>query len=380
MYTRRFRLAGFAVLVALSAVLSGCGGGSSSSGDSDTFVIGGTEPLSGDGATTGQDVTQASELAAKEINADGGVLGKQIKFDWEDSQLDPQVGVTTAEKLAGDGVQYIVTGGSAVVQAQVPVADREHVILLNPLAQAPALDGASSWLFNMLPTSNGELEAMAQLAVQDKGLKTIGILRVDTDLGTGNEQALEQIVPGLGGQIVADESYPAGATDMRAQLTRIKSKNPAALFIVGASPDEIGNAIKQAKEVGLDAQLIGVTQSVSSLVLQVAGSAADGMIGVGNVFLPDQAGPTGQAFAKAYQDAYGKAPSVYAAISYDTIKILAAAINKAGSTDPDKVRDALKQISDFDGAMGSISMGDTQTVSYPLLKFQVTDGKVVPMS
>lgn len=378
MSTPRLRLAGLVVLAALFAVVSACGESDSGSGD-DTLVIGGTQPLSGEGAAVGEFATRGAELAAKSINSDGGVLGRTIKFNWQDSQLDPQIGVQTAEKLMGDGIDYVLTGGSAVVLAQVPIAEREGALLLNPMAQTPALAGASKALFNMLPTSDGELKSMATLAIEDRGLKTIAILHVDTDLGTGDQKALTSIVEDLGGEIVADESYPLGATDMRAPLTRIKQKSPDALYIVG-NPDEIGNAIKQASELGIDAQLLGRTANVSAETLKVAGDAANGMIGVGNVFRPDDAPPAGEAFAKAYQEAYGEAPSVYAAISYDTIRLLAQAVEDADSVDPEKVRDALMKIDGFDGVMGPVAIGDDQTVSYPLFEFQVVNGTVEPLS
>lgn len=351
------------------------GGDNPASSGGDAFTIGAVQPLSGEAAAIGEFTTHGAELAADHLREEGVA---DLTFTWEDSQLDTQVGVTATERLIGQDLNVILTGGSSVIVAQAPVADREEVVLVNTMAQSPLLADVSDWVVNALPTSDAEIEQVADIAINDLGAETFGILVVDSDLGVGDRDVMTEQIEAGGGTVVASETFPVGATDMRTALTRIRSAEPDALYIIG-NTDEIGQAIAQTQELGIETQLLGRTQSIDPTVLEAAGPAADGMIGVGTVFRPAEDNEIGQRFLSEYQERHGSEPSVYAAIAYDATRLIGEVLADVGDdSDTEAIRDSLRATSDYPGAMGAITIGDDNTANYPLFAWQVVDGQVEP--
>lgn len=347
---------------------------SEASGDIVTYEIGATEPLTGEAATAGQWAQQGAQIAADHVLEEYGI---QLEFIWEDTQLDPQTTVAATEDLISQGHNVILTQGSSVSLAQAPIATREEAVVINTGGQTPALAGASDWLFNALPTSEGELQQLADIAVDELGLQTFAMLVVDADLGQGDVDAFTPILEEKGAEVVAVETFPVGARDMRTALTRIRSEDPDALYIIG-NLDEVGAAIAQTGELGLDTQLLGRTQNIDPSVLETAGDAANGMVGVGTVFRPSEDNEIGQRFLEEHLERYDSEPSVYTAINYDAVRMIGDALNAVGSDDPQEIRDHLASLDSFPGAMGSISMDEQNTAQYDLFAYEVVDGEAVP--
>lgn len=368
---------------AVALLVAGCGSSGGSSGNTSTsggtLTLGATWPLSGQGAALLKPVTEGAQIAVDEVNASGGVLGKKFKVDFKDTRLDPQLSVQTMEQYGSNDVHFVSTSGSAVIPPQLPVAARNKTVVLNQLAQSAKLTGASPWLFNFIPASTAELNDLAKLAVTERGFKKIAILSNNTALGEGDKAAFTKAVEGVGGTIARAETFTASATDFKTPLLRIQAASPDALYISG-NPDEVALATKQVVQMGIKAQLLGRTQNADPTVLSEAGSAANGMIGVGNIFAPAADNKVGTDFAAAFTSKYGAKASVYAALAYDSIKMLAQAMKDANSVDPTKVAEKLRTVKDFPGAMGSTTMGDGQTVSYPLYRYQISNGAVQPLA
>lgn len=337
------------------------------------FQIGTTEPLTGEAAVAGEWAQRGAEIAADHVLEEYGI---ELEFLWEDTQLDPQTTVAATEQLISDGIQVIMTQGSSVSLAQAPIATREEVPIINTGGQTPALAGASPYLFNALPTSRGELEQLADIAVDEMGLETFAMLVVDADLGQGDVDAFSEILDEKGAEVVAVETFPVGARDMRTALTRIRNEAPDALYIIG-NLDEVGAAISQTAELGIEAQLLGRTQNISPAVLEAAGEAANGMVGVGTVFRPSEDNEIGQRFLEEHQERFGEEPSVYTAINYDAVRMIADAIAAVGY-DAQAITDHLAGLSGFSGAMGDITIDDTNTASYGLFAYRVEGGEAVP--
>jgi branched-chain amino acid transport system substrate-binding protein len=251
--------------------------------------------------------------------------------------------------------------------------------VLNNMAQSPLLEGLSDWLFNIIPTSTEELRQVAEIGVTDLGLKTFATLVVDSDLGKGDVDVLTGYIDDLGGEVVANESFPVGASDMRTALTRIRDINPDGLYLVG-NTDELGNAIAQAGELGIKAQLLGRTQTLDPAVLSRAGAAADGMVGSATVFRPSEDNTVAQEFIDAYKEHTGQEPSVFAAVAYDAVSLLGAAYTELGSdANSEDVATWLNSQTDFPGVMGSIKIVDG-TAAYPLFQFEIENGAAEPFT
>ncbi|GEK79636.1 branched-chain amino acid ABC transporter substrate-binding protein [Agrococcus baldri] len=365
------------VSLAIATALVGCSA-STPDGDAaagDSIFIGGIWPLSGAGALTGQTSAIGAEIAIEELNAAGDT---SYEYQWEDSQLDTQLGVTILERLIGDDADVILSGGSGVLVAQAPVMDRQQVPVLNNMAQSPMLAGLSDWLFNIIPTSSAELEGIAELAINERGYETVATLAVDNDLGIGDVEELTGLIEDAGGQVIANESFPVGASDMRTALTRIRDAAPDALYITGNS-DEVGYAIAQASELNLDAQLLIRTPGIDPSSLSIAGEAANGAIGVATAFRPSEDNQIAQDFIDAYMEkSDGEAPSTFAAIAYDAVRLIGAAYDELGSdATPEDVAAWLNSVQEFPGAMGLITISEG-TAAYPLFQFEVMDGLAEP--
>lgn len=367
---------------AAALLVAGCGDSDSTGNDEGsgggTVTLGATWPLSGQGAALLKPVTEGAQLAVDEVNASGGVLGKKFKVDFKDTRLEPQLSVQTMEQYGSNDVHFVSTSGSAVIPPQLPVAERNKIIVLNQLAQSAKLTGASPWLFNFIPASTAELNELAKLAVTERGFKKIAILSNNTALGEGDRDAFTTAVKSAGGAIARAETFTAGATDFSTPLLRIKDAAPAALYISG-NPDEVALATKQVVQMGIKTQLLGRTQNADPTVVAEAGSAANGMIGVGNIFAPSADNKVGTDFSANFTSKFNAKATVYAALAYDSIKMLAQAMKDADSLDPTKVAEQLRTVKDFPGAMGSTTMGEGQTASYPLYRYTISGGAVQPL-
>lgn len=356
-------------------------GGGESTGEGEQpeeYVIGDVQPLTGAAAAFGEYAVTGGDLAVTHVNEDGGINGAELRIAREDGQCDPQTSIVAMERVLEQADPPVITTScSSVVLAQAPVAERTDTLLMNIAAQSPLLAGASENLFSVIPTSAAEIEAMVDLAYDEVGLQTAAVLHVDNDLGTGDLEVFREAWEGKGGEVVAVESFDVGATDMRTALTRIRSTDPDALYIVG-NVDEVGYATAQVSELGMDTQLIGRTNNTSPEVLELAGEGANGIIGVGNIFRED-VNDVAQRFADAYREEFGEEPSVYAALAYDAIRMVAQAYGEVG-TETSAIAEYLRNLESFTGAMGDIRMTEDQVAQYPLFTYEIVDGEIVEYS
>jgi len=184
---------------------------------------------------------------------------------------------------------------------------------------------------------------------------------------------IEEAVKKEGGEIVEDLSYTEKSDkDFTSQLTKIRDANPQAIFVPGYYT-EAGLIARQARGLGIRVPLIGGDGWDSDQTLK-AGDAVNGCY-FSNHYAPDEKRPQVQAFVSAYQAKYKKVPDAMAVLGYDAMKLLAHAINQAGSTDGQKVRDALAQTRDFPGVAGAITMDADRNARKPIVIIKIQDGQ-----
>ena len=175
--------------------------------------------------------------------------------------------------------------------------------------------------------------------------------------------------------MTAVESFDQGATDFRTQLTKIKATNPEALYIQGHK--EIGLAMKQARELGMQCQFLGATDFELPDVVEVAGEAANGAIYTKAAFDPRSSTEIVKSFVRRYREKFGEEPEIYGATMYDATRIIALAAAKAGE-DPDKLRDFIVSIRDYPGVSGITTFLPSGDVSKPVMLKKIEGGKCVP--
>lgn len=324
----------------LAVSLSGCGNQNSGSNDSDVIKIGGIAPLTGNVAVYGVAANNGAQLAIEEINANGGILGKQIEYVVYDDKGETTEAVNAYKKLVNNDKVEAIFGAvtSKPTLAISPLAAKDGIPMISPTATAMDVTTAGSNIFRTCFIDPYQGENMAKFAVENLNAGKAAILyNTADDYSIGVAEAFKTSFESNGGEVVSYEGYNADEKDYKAILTNVKGQNPDVLFI----PDyynTVGLIAQQVKEVGIDATLLGADGWDG--VLGVAPEAVEGAYFC-NHYSTDDTSEDVQNFLKNFKEKYNEDPVSFAALGYDTIKILAAAIEKAGSTDQDAVVKAL---------------------------------------
>lgn len=348
--------------------IPGCGA------SDDTIQIGAIGPLTGELASYGEWFKNSVEIAQDEINSSGGVLGKKIEVIYEDSQADATTGVTVARKLVDIDRVAALLGpvASGVTLAVAPIAEQNGIVLLSPISSNYRITDAGDYIFRIAPSDALQGRIVAEWTFEELGYATAAILYVTNDYGDGLRQEFERNYVALGGRVVITEGSEQDATDFRSQLTKIAQLLPDFVF-VAVYPKETGRVAQQMKEMGIDAPIIGTDPFHDEQVFEIAGAAANG---IRFTDVADVSGSEFEAFAAEYRKRYGSEANIVAAESYDGLKVLALAIERAGSLEGSKIRDALYGIKGYTGASGEITFDENGDVSSKTFyKYMIEDGQ-----
>jgi len=343
------------------AILSAC------SSKTDTIRIGGVYALTGKGASYGQWIKNAVDLAVDEVNQSGGVNGRKIEVFSEDTQSDPKTSVSVFEKLISVNKIIAAIGfiTSSEAMACVPVAERNQVIMITPIASTPELRGAGKFVFRTRESGQGDSFVIAEHVYNDLGIHEAAILYENAANAIGYRDAFVQRYEGLGGKITLNLTYDEGSTDFRPILTRLKAEQPKAVYIPGIGK-VLGRLLKQAKELEITTQFFSSAGIEDPELCKIAGDAANGVVFAAPAFSVDSADAATKAFVDAYRKRFQEDPSVYAANAYDSAKLVVAAL-RVGNVTPTQIRDYLHAVKDYDGVSGRITFDEFGEVTKPVV-------------
>jgi len=357
------------IVLLIGSSLTGCG-----AKQSNEIVVGNIASLTGALATYGKAHTNAVNLAVEQINSKGGINGKQIKLISEDDQGDPVIGVNAARKLINQDKVVAIIGPipSKIGMAVAPVA-QEAKIPIVVTGTSPDITVGKDYVFRSCWTDDFQGVVMAKFAFDQLGSRKTAILY---DLGNDYAKSVSEVYvktyEELGGEIVTLETHPTDASDFRAQLTKIKATSPDVFFF----PDFYNDASligKQAREVGLEAQMLGA-DGWDSPDLDLA--SLDGAYYASHFSKEDTRAET-RAFVEAYKAKYNTDPDLLAIMGYDAAQIVFDAIKRAGSTDPTAIRQAMADTKDLAGAQGDINFNENgDPITLPAAILQIKDGIV----
>ncbi len=346
------------------------------------ILVGEYASLTGSEATFGVNSDNGVQLAAEEINKAGGVLGRKIKLIVEDDQSKPGQPSTAVNKLIQSDKVSAVIGEIASSRSleAAPICQAAKIPMVSPGSTNPTVTQSGDYIFRVCFIDPFQGTVMAKFALDTLHAKKVAILSdVTSDYSKGLAQYFTEYVKSHGGEIVIERSYSGGGKDkdFRAQLTAIKAAGPDAIFIPGYYT-EAGLIGKQAKILGLKVPMLGGDGWDSPKLAEIAGSALDGCY-FSTHFSPADQNPKVQTFVKNYQAKFHALPDGMAPLGYDAMMILADAIKKAGSTDGNKVRDALAAVKDYDAVTGKITIDANRnaTKSAVVLQVQGKDNKFV---
>ena len=317
---------------------------------------------------------KGAELARNEINAAGGVMGKQIEFVHRDNAAMDTNAIV--EELQGMGVSAIL--GPIFSSNTLPLRPIVNVPLL-PAANSRAITEENDFIF--IPGAANDLQArvIAQ-AASTLGAKTAATIGLGEDAYSMIiTDAFQKAFTALGGEVAAAETYASGDTDFTAQLTAIQAANPDVVFFA-SWPPAVPLAMKQAREMGITATFIGGDGWDEETFLTTLDDNAplEGGYYTAN-FSAQTSSPNAQAFVDAYKAEHGRDPGGITAVGYDGVYLLARAIKTADSTDPVMIRDALAAVTDYSGAT-DISRFENKIAVKELVINTIKDGKIMLVS
>ena len=383
------RIQRFVLLISATIViLCGCGKEESKTiesakapdDDSVTVKIGVAGPLTGGIAHQGKDDENGVHLAVDEATAKKMKIGgKTIKFEMmsEDDQADPKMGPAIAQKFVDAKVAGVVGHlNSGVTIPASAVYSQAGIPMISGSATNPKLtEQGFKVVFRTVGRDDQQGPAIAAYLANELKVKKVAIADDATAYGEGLANEVEKTLKAAGVQVVAREKTNDKATDFKAILTKMKGKNPDAIFYGGMDATG-GPMIKQARELGVKATFAFGDGACTSEMTKLGGAASEGMY-CSQAGIPTQM--ASQEFQTAFKAKYGEVKQ-YAPFFYDAAKILIAAMQHADSTNPAKYLPLLASMS-YDGATGHIEFdakGDRKDAEMTI--FQLRNGNVVPVA
>jgi branched-chain amino acid transport system substrate-binding protein len=363
-----------AVLICLLA-LGGC-----AQKDTNDIRIGVNAEITGSKPTVGASCKNAAQLLAAQVNADGGLkVGDKkypIKLYIEDNEDKPESAAAVAKKLISQNNVLAILGpnasGNAIPAARI--CEDAKVIMISPWSTNPKTTENMKYVFRACFVDDFQGQVMAKFAKDNLKANTAAVLYdVASEYNKGIAEIFKKEFEAMGGQVVAFESYTKDDKDFSSQLTKIKAANPDVLFLPNYY-NEVPLQVQQEKRLGLTCSIIGSDSWGSDELLKLGGKDLEGCF-FSTHYAPDIATPKAQKFIKEYEAKYGKKPDDVAALTYDSGQLLLTAIAKAGTRDRQKVRDALANITEFEGVTGTMKFQGTGDPIKSAVIIQIKDGK-----
>lgn len=357
----------------LVGLLGGCASGSGSKADSDTIRIGLAAPISGTQAQYGQAFKNGAELAAAQVNEAGGIDGKKVEIVVQDDKGDSNEAVNVANKFVSDKSILAVVGhfNSSATLATAPVYNKNKIVEISPSSSAPGVTDAGEYTFRVITTDAFQADYLANWT-KELGYGKVALIYEQSDFGLGLLDVYKKSAPANNIDIVAAEAYNPGDKDFSTVLTKIKEKQPEAIFI-GGFYNEAALIAQQAKKLNLNVDFIGVDSLYSEALLDLGKDSVEGFKLIG-FFFPGGENAEATKFAEQYQAAYNSKPDTYAAYSYVATSVVLEAIKEKGA-DRESIKTYLETLKDYKGATGVLSFDENGDVITTPSRLTIQDGK-----
>ena len=367
-----------ATLMALSA--AGCGGKSEKD-----IKIGLLNEMTGGNATIGTAAANGAKMAIKEINAKGGVLGKQLKAVSADNKSEPAEAANAMTKLLMQDNVVAVTGtfssSNAIAAASVAESAKKPYLIAgatNPKVTVdPKTQKVKKYIYRVCFIDPFQGTVAANFASNNlKAKKAAMLIDNSSDYSKGLGEFFQAAFVKAGGTVVANEAYLQKDTDFKATLTKIKAQGADVLFVPGYY-EEVGKIVKQAREMGLTMPIVGADGWDSPKLAEIAGEKALNNTFFTNHYSVDDPTEAGKAFVANYTKEFGQKPEALAVLGYDAVYVLADAIKRANSTDADKIIAALSDTKNFKAVSGITTINASHDADKSAVIIEMKDGKQI---
>lgn len=342
--------------------------------------IGAILPLSGDNAAYGVEIRKGVELGAAEINAEGGINGKQLHIVFEDDQADPQKTVSAYKKLTKiHGICFIIGGVfSSSTLAIAPLAEREKVVLLSPTSSAIEISNVGDYVFRIYPSDSLDCFFLAEFAYNKLHARSVAVLYLQASATTAISKFFKKRFEELGGHIVLSESHNEGDNDFRSSLSKIKGNEVVDIIFIPSYLREMAILLKQARELGIRSQFLSISTFYDPKIVELTGEAAEGVIFSAPLYNAKNESPLAKRFVSQFKKAYRSEPGIWSAYGYDVARVAAEGLKKGYNSSA--IKEALYKIKDFSGVTGSITFDKNGDVVKQLEMFIVKNGKFQRLS
>ena len=364
-------------VVGAMMLIGGCGK-SGEVAKPETIKIGGMAPLTGALAIYGVTTTNGAELAVKEINENGGILGQKIEYIMLDTKGDSTEAVMAYNKLVDEKVAGIIgeiTSKPTLAVAEVAVQD--NMPLITPTGTQVDITEAGPNVFRVCFTNPYQGKVLAITSKERLGADTVAVmLNNSSDYSDGITKAFIEESEKLGMKVMGVEGYSDGDKDFRPQLTKLAAMNPD-VVLIPEYYEQAALIATQAKEVGVKSIFVGSDgwDGIAKTLDKSSYSAIENSYFTNHFSMEDQSEKI-QNFLKDYRETYKEDPSAFSALGYDAIYMMKSAIEKAGTTDKQKVVDALKGI-EYDGITGYLTFDDHNNPVKAVTVLKIENGKYI---
>ena len=347
------------------------------------IILGANYEMTGALAAVAKQTVNGINLAIKQTNEQGGVLGKQIKLIIADNKSEPSESANAITKLIKNDNVKLVFGSvaSSNVLATVQIAHDSKIPLITATATNPSVtmeqDQVRPYVFRTCFIDPFQGEVMANFAAKSLQAKN-AVMYIDSssDYSKGLAKIFAEKFIANGGIIIGEESFLQKDQDFKSTLTKIKAINPDVVFIP-AYYEEVGKIIRQAREIGIKSQLIGTDGWDDPKLIEIAGlSAVEGTF-FSNHYSPQDQDPKVVEFVKAYKAEYNQEPSALAVLGYGCALVVIDAIKRAGSDDPEKIRQALEETKKLQITTGLLSIDNNHNPIKSAVVVEIKNGQQI---
>jgi branched-chain amino acid transport system substrate-binding protein len=359
-----------AALVALSAL-------SAPSFAQDTVKIGEYASLTGKEAAFGQSSHKGTLLAVEEMNAAGGVLGRQLELVTDDDQTKQGESATIAKKLIFRDKVVGILGEVASMRSleAAPICQAHKIPMISPSSTNPRVTEIGDYIFRVCFIDPFQGTVMAKFAKDTLKIHRVALLTsVSSAYSVGLAKYFKERFAADGGEVVIEQKFTEGGKDFNAQLTAIKAAGVDGIFVPGYYT-EAALICRQARELDMSIPLFGGDGWEAPELIEIGGADVEGCY-YSTHYSPKASVPAVQAFVRKYQARFdGETPDAMAALGYDSAMVLADAIKRAGSTDGAKIRDALAATKDFPGITGKTTIDEHRNATKSAVIITVKNGQ-----
>ena len=349
----------------------------------DEIVIGSTLSITGPASFIGAPEARTLELMVEQINAEGGVLGQPIRLVQYDDAANPNNALNFATRLVEDDEAVAVIGGSTTgtTMAMIPLFEEAEVPFISLAGAVAIIDPVKPFTFKTPHTDRMACEKIFE-DMQARDIGRIGILSSTGGFGRSMREQCLDVAPDYGIEIVADETHGPSDTDMTPQLTNIRNSDGIQAILNPGFDQDAVIVTRNVAQLEIDLPLYQSHGVATEAYLELSGAASDGVrLPSPALLIADQLAendpqkPIVTAYKEMYESATGEPVSTFGGYAHDALRIIVEAIERAGSSDPVAIRDAIEATDGFVGTAGIVTYGPDDHLGLDLTAFRILEAE-----